>query len=86
MEATKQGRKLEIGDPVAYIDEHGQRHAALATAVWRSVGDLPGCNLVFVTAEQAKTDGYGRQIERRTSVCHTSVQPAPGNSWSWPDE
>ncbi len=46
----------------------------------------PGCNLVFVSSEVDKTDPYGRQIERATSVVHRSKQPAHGRFWMWPDE
>lgn len=46
----------------------------------------PGCNLLFVSSEADKTDPYGRQIERATSVVHRSKQPAHGGFWRWPDE
>jgi len=50
-----------------------------------AAGD-PGCNLVYVSGDTAKTDPYGRQLERATSVVHKSKQPAHGNYWCWPDE
>lgn len=46
----------------------------------------PGCNLVYLSGDRTKTDPYGRQIERATSVVHKSKQAAPGNYWLWPDE
>jgi hypothetical protein len=75
-------RKLEIGKDVVYVTPKGERRNALVTAVWSDIG----CNVVFVTADETKTDPYGRQTERAASVIHKSQQPAPGNFWAWPDE
>lgn len=82
---------LKVGSEVIYIDAHRVKHSALVTHVWPSGqadggGHQPGCNLVYVSGDETKTDPYGRQIERATSVVHKSVQPAPGNYWCWPDE
>lgn len=77
---------LEVGSSVIYVNTHGARRNALVTKVWNSTGNLPGCNVVFVVDSEDKTDGYGRQIERATSVVHKSVMPAPGNFWAWPSE
>lgn len=46
----------------------------------------PGCNLLFMSKDRTKEDGYGRQLERATSVMHKSNQVAAGNYWCWPDE
>lgn len=46
----------------------------------------PGCNLVYIAGDKAKTDPYGRQLERMTSVVHKSKQPAHGMYWCWSDE
>lgn len=47
----------------------------------------PGLNLVIVTGDEKKTDEYGRQIERFTSVCHrTSMPGCHGNLYEFPDE
>lgn len=82
-------QKLEVGSHVVYTDQFAQRHDAIVTAVWGSyataTGPEPGCNLVFVSADGAKTDPYGRQIERETSVVHRSNQPAHGRFWDWPE-
>lgn len=75
-------RALKVGQAISYTDELGQKHDALVTIVWSSIG----CNLVFVSSDGAKDDSYGRQIERRSSVTHKSGQPAPGNYWQWSDE
>lgn len=53
---------------------------------YTSVTGEPGCNLLFVVKAVDKTDPYGRQIERATSVVHRSKQPARGRYWMWPDE
>jgi hypothetical protein len=36
---------------------------------------------VYVSADESKTDTYGRQVERQTSVAHISVNPAQANCW-----
>jgi len=70
--ADSQGQAEVFGSPAihAYTSETGE----------------PGCNLVCVSGDVAKTDPYGRQIERATSVVHRSKQAAHGNFWHWPDE
>ena len=53
-----------VGGIVVYTDPTGIDHDALCTAVW-----TPSCiNVVFISGDEAKTDPYGRQIERETSV------------------
>lgn len=80
-------RKLSVGDSIVYIDAHRMRHSALVTTVWGPfTGGQPGCNLVYVSGDDSKTDPYGRQIERQTSVVHLSGQPAGAFCWCWPDE
>lgn len=83
-------RALKIGDSIRYVDSKARVHNALVTVVWPIFGggNAPnyGCNLVYVAGEEDKTDPYGRQLERATSVCHKSAQPAPGNFWAWSDE
>jgi len=85
-------RKYEVGASVIYVDPHGVRRNALVTIWWkgieayRSPTDEIGCNVVFVTNDVQKTDSYGSQTERMTSVVHKSKQPAHGNYWCWPDE
>ncbi len=41
----------------------------------------PSINVVYVESDASKTDSYGRQIARATSVPHESVQPAHGLKW-----
>jgi hypothetical protein len=54
----------KVGGVVIYTDGYRRDHDALVTAVWGS-----DCiNVVFVCGDESKTDAYGRQIERETSV------------------
>lgn len=76
-------QELKVGDAIVFIDEHRQSHEALVTKVWVSVGNMPGVNLVFVVNDESKTDNYGRQIDRRTSIVHLSQQPARASCWAW---
>lgn len=75
-------KQLKVGEVVVYVDSFRAEHLALVTSVFRSSGEYPdGCNLVYVSADESKTDTYGRQVERQTSVCHISVNPGNGNCW-----
>lgn len=88
-------RNYSTGQAVIYVDAYGVKHDALITKWWNGdqtiemylsqYGD-PGCNLVYVVKDESKTDSYGRQILRETSVIHKSRQAAPGNYYCWPDE
>lgn len=80
-------KKLEIGSHVNYFDEHSKVHSAVVTQVWPQMMGAaaePGCNLVYVSGDETKSDPYGRQIERATSVVHGGAQPAHGRYWVWP--
>lgn len=88
-------REYVTGQAVKYVDAYGVTHDALITKWWNGDNTIeaylsqygdPGCNLVYVVKDEAKTDSYGRQIIRETSVIHKSRQPAPGNYYCWPDE
>jgi hypothetical protein len=88
-------RKYSENSSVVYVDPHGVEHTALVTIWWtgnrevsayRSENGEPGCNLLWVSDDDTKTDPYGRQIERATSVVHKTKQAAHGNYWCWPDE
>jgi len=72
----------QVGDVVVYTDHQAREHNALVTSAWgEETGSL---NLVYASSDEGKTDSYGRQIERDTSVPHQSTQPAPGNHWRLP--
>lgn len=54
----------KVGDSVIYTDPVRVDHSAIVTTVWSA-----DCvNVVYVSADEAKQDQYGRQIERETSV------------------
>jgi hypothetical protein len=75
-------KQAEVGGVVVYHDPTGVPHQALVTAVWG-----PTCiNVVFTSADGNKTDTYGRQIERQTSLSHKSVMNVHGFYWRYPDE
>lgn len=74
-----------IGDPVIYVDPRGNERPALVTSTFSGGEEAEdGCNVVFVNDDDHQHDTYGRKIERATSVCHQSVQPAHGNYWKRP--
>lgn len=81
-------RQPTIGQNVVFTDAHGKGHPALLTAVHGSASPAwqPSVNLMFVTDDTSKTDPYGRQIERHTSVVHKEVQGAKGMYWTFVDE
>lgn len=75
--------RAEVGQACTFVDSLGRERAAIVTSSWKngdeSKGD--GVNVVVVDINEAKTDTYGRQVERFTSVPHQSTQPAPGMYW-----
>jgi hypothetical protein len=73
---------VKIGDAVTFVDAHAVERPALVTHIWGSMGgSQPGVNVVIIANDESKTDQYGRQLERHTSVVHQSAQPAHG--WYW---
>jgi len=72
---------VELGGFVTYVDSSGQEQFALVTAIHGSPENNPSINVIFVSDDETKTDAYGRQIERETSVVHESDQGAHGNFW-----
>jgi ASC-1-like (ASCH) protein len=65
-----QEKQVKVGDSVTFINALRKEIPALVTAVWS-----PTCiNVVLVSEDVDKTDTYGRQIERNTSVMHKSCQ------------
>lgn len=85
-------RTFEVGGVVMWVDEHGQPRPALITAIHgqesehEGVMRYPCINLVTTTADASKTDPYGRQIERHSSVNHRLQHSAHGRYWRWRDE
>jgi hypothetical protein len=83
-------REFKIGGHVTFIDSHFVEHDALITQVWGKEDVVnhyyPACNVVWVSGDESKTDPYGRQLERATSIVHISMNPAKAMCWKWPDE
>ena len=85
-------RIFDVGHPVIYVNENGLPGPALITAIhgnereYEGTMHYPCVNLVFVSADGDKTDPYGRQIERVTSVVHKLESSAHGFYFMWPDE
>lgn len=70
------------GKAVTFVDAYGKSHDALVTVDWSTKTFDPGAvNLVYVTDDKDKSDPYGLQIERQTSVPHKSSQSAAGVFW-----
>ena len=84
--------KLSEGVHVIYVDQYGQEHNGLCTAVWGKrefepvAGDAPAINIVIVDQTEGSRDNYGQQLHRETSVVHASSQPAFGRYWRLPEE
>lgn len=86
---------MQIGDAVIYVNEYGVEHDALLTAVhggvYKAVVDgverefFPCVNLLFVLKDDTRTDGYGRQIGRESSVSHKNAFAAHGRYWKLRD-
>jgi hypothetical protein len=74
--------KPEVGETILYADEVGRAHHALVTAYWG--GDRPdgALNCVYVSSDSEKSDPYGRQIERASSVSRQSEHTAHGRYWN----
>lgn len=65
---------MKIGDAVTYVDTVGVEHDALLTAVHG-----PYCvNLLYVAKDESRTDSFGRQILRESSVTIQSDFTAHG--------
>lgn len=80
----------KVGAHIIFFDTHRVPHSALVTVWWNNgqpeLHKTPALNLVYVSDDEAKTDTYGRQLERATSVSHKSAHIAGGYVWCWPDE
>lgn len=65
---------MQIGDVVHYVDEHRREFNAIVTTVWNP----DYINVVYVTDDETRTDPYGRQILRATSVGRKSDSNTAG--------
>lgn len=76
-------RELKVSEVVEFVDSLGQTHNALVTEVHGDPAGKPSVNLLWVSTDETKRDGYGRQIERTTSCVHRSYQGAHGMFWEF---
>lgn len=74
---------VQIGEAVIYCDSLQREHEAIVTNVFGGREGVyePSVNVVYTSPDESKTDTYGRQLERDTSVMHRSSQQAPGRWW-----
>lgn len=83
-------RTIEIGQHIKVVDEVGNLHDGLVTECWGQTvlkdGYRPTINVVFLSADAAKRDQYGRQSEHLSSCQHKTMTTAPGRFWYFPDE
>jgi hypothetical protein len=78
--------ELYVGMPVIYADPVAGQHNALITAVWGDPKTRPCINVVLVSADESKTDSYGRQIERQTSLQYKDIVGVHGMYYMLPGE
>lgn len=74
-------KTINVGDHVLFTDEYRRDHDALVTAVHGDPYKTPAVNLLFVAKDEERTDQYGRQIERSSSVVHIQNQSARAMCW-----
>lgn len=83
-------KTVQIGSAVQVLDENGVQHHGIVTNCWPSVAEYdeatggPAINVVFVSADESKTDCYGRQTEHLSSTMHRNAAGAaacPGRKW-----
>lgn len=71
-----------VGKAVKFTDTKGVQHDALVTCDFSTKTYSPGSvNVTYVSSDSDKSDPYGRQIERASSIPHKSNQSAHGNFW-----
>jgi hypothetical protein len=79
-------RNVYVGSRVIYTDTHRVDHEALVTAAHGLPDKYQCINVVYVSDDAAKTDPYGRQIERASSATHVSMNSARAYCWRFLDE
>jgi hypothetical protein len=91
MQFNEEATPVAAGDLVVVVDETYAHHAGLVTIVhgaFSEGGYVPCINVVYVSADPAKRDPYGQQIERMSSLQHYSQgpngMPKPGRFWANP--
>ncbi len=73
--------KPNAGDVVIYVDEVGVAHDALVTIYFGGEQPNGALNCVYVSKDTNKSDPYGRQLERASSVSRQSEHTAHGRYW-----
>lgn len=93
MTEVKAVAPVTVGDAVRIRDEKYVDHVGLVTAVHGEFGKeytpgvpfVPCINVVYVSADAAKHDPYGQQLERMSSLQHLTQgpnnMPSPGRYW-----
>lgn len=72
----------KVGDAITVSDELGVLHDALVTVYFGGERPNGALNCVFVSSDVSKSDPYGRQTERLSSVSHKSgMVGVPGRFW-----
>ena len=93
-------RSVKIGSPVVFSTQHGVLVSAIVLACFPcqhgEIGEDeltewdepvgPTVNVAFADPDHTKTDSYGRQFKRETSVPHRGGSTAPGFWWALPEE
>ena len=72
---------VEVGDIVTYVDEHSVPHQAIVLINHGRMA-TSAINVAFVSSDETKTDSYGRQIERASSVSRKSEYTAHGRYYT----
>lgn len=74
-----------VGDTIVFHDPSGKQSDALVTCIHSR--EPMGCiNLVTISKDESKTDQYGRQTERYTSVGHRNENWVHGMYWRFANE
>jgi len=90
LQYTETATEVAPGDHVVVVDEHYEHHHGLVTVVHGQFGGayVPCINVVYISADPAKRDPYGQQVERMSSLQHYSQgpngMPRPGRFWANP--
>ena len=81
----------KVGQHVVFVDALSVPHDAIVTGGpeqqgWNAEWGAPWCNVVYVDPDPSRTDSYGRQVSRQTSLTHVTRQSAPGMYWCFAPE
>jgi hypothetical protein len=86
-------RHPRVGDMVVFHDNKGVAFSALVTCYHGQVGEAGeyvgniGCvNLVYVSGDANRQDGYGRQTLHESSVPYVEGWHVHGFYWRWQDD